>query len=641
MKTRHSIMHAASRILAVVVVLAAQSTLVAQQPAADAFAAQQDVYLIVLQPARKGVPAFDPAAYGARVEQRSGARLVVRMTAEAAAALGQRAEVRSVQRMVVGLAARRAAGEAGGRAPLAEATMPLLTTNGVDVLTSGTYTYDGSGNVWSIGPDTLGKTDQFTYDRIGRLATAKVYSGLASHQESYEYDPVGNLTKLVNDGVTINLPVEVSTNRLSPSLGVAYDDAGNLIDSPVSSYAYDQLGMMNFDDASNSTYVYTPGDERLAVIPGSGYDGGLWRWTLRDLGGRKVREYESVELDYFLWREDDYHDGQRLIASQRETAEGGRRHYHLDHLGTPRLVTNAGGGQISTHDYFPFGVEITSLQQERARGYEREQTAHFTGHERDGIETWGGEHSAYLDYMHARFYNPNWGRFLSIDRAAANPFRPQTWNRYSYVLNQPVNFYDSTGLYRTDFHRDLTNLLAIAAGYTPAEAAAIAAATEAPDHGERSPTVPTHFQARRDFHFVSTERLATLRATAVATGQASDIGTYLHALQDTYSHFGYGSRVGHTGRGIGGALFGGIGGGAAGADADYAVDTISARPDVALAAAAKTYVELAKLRGQKPTMTFASISTALQGYIEAEEHSAARKFYRDILCRRLQCIDLK
>lgn len=49
--------------------------------------------------------------------------------------------------------------------------------------------------------------------------------------------------------------------------------------------------------------------------------------------------------------------------------------------------------------------------------------------------------------MHARFYNPQTGRFLSIDPAAdsANPPAPQTWNRYAYALNSPLKYVDPDG----------------------------------------------------------------------------------------------------------------------------------------------------------------------------------------------------
>lgn len=47
--------------------------------------------------------------------------------------------------------------------------------------------------------------------------------------------------------------------------------------------------------------------------------------------------------------------------------------------------------------------------------------------------------------MHARYYSPGTGRFLSVDPAGYDPKRPQSWNRYSYVMNNPINMTDPTG----------------------------------------------------------------------------------------------------------------------------------------------------------------------------------------------------
>jgi RHS repeat-associated protein len=60
----------------------------------------------------------------------------------------------------------------------------------------------------------------------------------------------------------------------------------------------------------------------------------------------------------------------------------------------------------------------------------------FTGHERDATN---------LDYMHARSYLPWTGRFLSVDPGGFDPSQPQSWNRYAYVLNNPVGKIDPNG----------------------------------------------------------------------------------------------------------------------------------------------------------------------------------------------------
>jgi RHS repeat-associated protein len=61
----------------------------------------------------------------------------------------------------------------------------------------------------------------------------------------------------------------------------------------------------------------------------------------------------------------------------------------------------------------------------------------FTGHERDDVN---------LDYMHARYYLPFGGRFLSVDPGRDwDRHQPQSWNLYAYVRNNPVVASDPDG----------------------------------------------------------------------------------------------------------------------------------------------------------------------------------------------------
>jgi RHS repeat-associated protein len=64
-----------------------------------------------------------------------------------------------------------------------------------------------------------------------------------------------------------------------------------------------------------------------------------------------------------------------------------------------------------------------------------------------------------LEYAQARYYNTAHGRFTSIDplTASANVKNPQTFNRYAYVINNPVNSVDPSGLL-PDFMKTATNV---------------------------------------------------------------------------------------------------------------------------------------------------------------------------------------
>jgi RHS repeat-associated protein len=103
------------------------------------------------------------------------------------------------------------------------------------------------------------------------------------------------------------------------------------------------------------------------------------------------------------------------------------------------LITNGAGASIAQHDYTPFGVEDPAQSEEIRK---------FTGHERDLIPEGQPDAGRYLDYMHARYYDPHEARFLSVDPRLdfeTAPHDPQRWNRYAYVANNPMNRADPTG----------------------------------------------------------------------------------------------------------------------------------------------------------------------------------------------------
>ncbi|MFC1953472.1 RHS repeat-associated core domain-containing protein [Chloroflexota bacterium] len=60
----------------------------------------------------------------------------------------------------------------------------------------------------------------------------------------------------------------------------------------------------------------------------------------------------------------------------------------------------------------------------------------FTGQRLDGTG---------LYYYNARYYDPSIGRFISADIIIPNPSDPQSYNRYAYVLNNPLKFVDPSG----------------------------------------------------------------------------------------------------------------------------------------------------------------------------------------------------
>jgi RHS repeat-associated protein len=223
------------------------------------------------------------------------------------------------------------------------------------------------------------------------------------------------------------IPASTTTNRLTGA--VTYDAAGNLTSWNGAQYTYDRFNQMTrmVSGGEDWTYLYTAGDERIWS-----YSAALSRWTLRDLDGKVLREYLADSRGWSAANDYLYRDG-LLLAAEIQT---GRRHFHLDHLGTPRLITRVSGDKAAYHVYYPFGEEATAFNQDSER-------MKFTGHERDLASAVGAGDD--LDYMHARHCSPLTGRFLGTDIAQGKPGKPQSWNRYAYTQGNPIKFVDLDG----------------------------------------------------------------------------------------------------------------------------------------------------------------------------------------------------
>ena len=291
------------------------------------------------------------------------------------------------------------------------------------------YTYDGSGNIRQAG------NDKFAYDYAGRLVQADV-NGIS---RKYDYDAYGNRKACSQPGTDCQygLTISATNNRIEQA---GYDGGGNVKTFGGHAYTYDALHMPVRDDHGPLAreYVYTADDERLAV-----YEvGSSWHWTVRGIGASVLREFSSSGAQgtsSWKWERDYVYRGPSLLASRQPAGQStSTYHYHLDHLGTPRRVTDDHDATVGFHDYYAFGPDAGGLNEPSAA------PLRYTGHERDSASDLFGT----LDYMHARYYSPIAGRFLSVDPGRKwNPKKPQTWNLYAYVRNNPLNFTDPTGRY--------------------------------------------------------------------------------------------------------------------------------------------------------------------------------------------------
>jgi RHS repeat-associated protein len=307
------------------------------------------------------------------------------------------------------------------------------------------YSYDESGNITVIGSQT------FTYDRLSRLRSARIPDAASTESpdkyQGYSYDRFGNLTSLAQGATpgtasTTDFVVDPKTNRVGagPTGTATYTASGSLKAWQGFQFTWDPLRQLakvdTGPDAADETWTHTYDATGERVWSWRETGTRLDKYAFRGLDGKILREVTRTASGPATLEDYVYRDGS-LLATVKPG--GAVKHFHLDHLGSVRLITS--GTTATKHQTWPYGVEFTSpADAEQMR---------FTGHERDlgssTAETVAEAAEDDLDYMHARYYKPGWGRFLSVDPVLGTPNNPQSWNRYAYTRGNPLLFVDPSG----------------------------------------------------------------------------------------------------------------------------------------------------------------------------------------------------
>jgi RHS repeat-associated protein len=289
-----------------------------------------------------------------------------------------------------------------------------------------------SGNVarQTINFTGLGQpfVQTYKYDELNRLIKATETNGSTqTWDQSLGYDRYGNRTsinqqKLGEQSVTQTPSIAASSNRFAPGQGFVYDLNGNL--------TQDDLGRQ---------FTFN-GDNRQVEVRDASYNViGLYYY---DGKGQRVKKITASETTIYV-----YSASGKLLAEYSTQQSGNSTSYlTADKLGSPRVITNAAGGVVSHRDFMPFGEEIFAGTANRAPadkfGYGIDNVRkRFTGYEKDA-ETG-------LDFAEARYYDNRYGRFTAVDPLLASGISAdaQSFNRYAYVMNNPVTATDPTGMF--------------------------------------------------------------------------------------------------------------------------------------------------------------------------------------------------
>lgn len=333
----------------------------------------------------------------------------------------------------------------------------LAYTKGANTLFSLGYGYmqpngGNNGQITSITDNlTNANSLSFTYDALNRLTRGVTNSLTAPNtwDISWGYDRYGNRTNQTSHGGTLAVTNSNLTfnTRNQPTGGFSFDASGNTVDDGVThNYVYDAEGryvklgttlVNTYDGAGLRVEKVTGGSVTVYVFAGT--------QVIAEYSPSALLSAPSKEYIYL---------GSQLLAT---LDSGGIPTYrHPDHL-SARVFTNGSGNSVGTQGHLPFG------EQWYATGTVDKWK--FTSYERDS--------DTGLDYALMRFDSSRLARFLTPDLYVGSIYvsDPQTWNRYSYVGNDPCNAVDPLGRETCTFDIRINNK----AGLSDSELAALEA----------------------------------------------------------------------------------------------------------------------------------------------------------------------
>lgn len=324
-----------------------------------------------------------------------------------------------------------------------------------------------------------GTSDLYTYNTVGQIGTRmlKAKNGTALLHHEYAWNELSLLQgigdKLANQksqGFQYDQAGRlVQATGAYGTLNYAYDLAGNVLDKNGIHYTYDghqvvegtqngnQMMTANYDDRGNMQGADWHGQSAQFEYDGEGQlraVGGV-HFTY-DYSGRRLSKhasdgvvtyyvspyYEVVvfpdgSVQHTKYLKDVYGTFAVVTTAPDDTHHQagipapGTLYVHKDMLNSVLAQTDASGAVVTTLEYLPFG-EIYNVQGSVTWRYS------YTGKEYD--------RETGLYYYESRYYNPEMGRFLSPDDQPGGPLEDRDiFNRYAYVLNNPVNYLDPTG----------------------------------------------------------------------------------------------------------------------------------------------------------------------------------------------------
>jgi RHS repeat-associated protein len=319
-----------------------------------------------------------------------------------------------------------------------------------------TLTYDSLGNLVSrdeLINQTTGASlsETFSYDNLNRITSV---TGPTS--KSFSYDDLGNITTKSDTGSytygagTNGNPIHgVKTITGSTNLAFTYDGNGNMLTGNGRSISWTSFNKPRTIANSNNTinFFYDANLERFKEVS----------TTCRDYHGNSSTTCEKYVVNpgtgihfekeingtIITYRNYLYAGPNKVIGVHTSTSDGSNttHYFHNDHLGTIALISDSTGSVAERFSYDAFG------KRRHVDGSDDPLNAltSLITHQGFTLQEHLDDGGMGLIHMNGRVYDPLVARFISADPFISNALDLQSFDRYSYVRNNPLKLTDPSG----------------------------------------------------------------------------------------------------------------------------------------------------------------------------------------------------
>ncbi len=320
------------------------------------------------------------------------------------------------------------------------------------------YLQDKNGNITQRQNNNLGLTENFFYDADNRLTCATLTSSCSTPTFAYDSGAAGpgNLTSQTGVGTytypAAGQPRPHAVSSITGSLNgitnptFSYDNNGNMTDRASSTAnitwsSYNYPTVISGSDATGTEEVqlfYGPDRQRWEQI----YSLGSSMETTYYVGGLIDEVFSGSTTS---WRHYIY-AGNEPVAIYSRTSTGVNTMSYLleDHQGGISTIASKAGAVDVNESFSAFGTRRNPTTWSGAPTTTDLNTIASLSRQGYNFQTALGQ-SMGLNHMNGRVQDAITGRFLSADRNIPDPTNAQSYNRYSYVNNNPLTNVDPTG----------------------------------------------------------------------------------------------------------------------------------------------------------------------------------------------------